>query len=60
MLLKGHKNNKCIIYAHGLGSNKLEVLPIAKFFIKQGFDICAFDFSGSGRSEGEITSYGLL
>lgn len=60
MLLKSKKSNACIIYAHGLGSNKLEALTLAKFFPKYGYDICAFDFSGSGRSEGTYTSYGLL
>lgn len=34
-------------------------MGIAKTFLKQGYDVCAFDFSGSGRSEGEWTSYGL-
>jgi hypothetical protein len=50
MLLRTHQARACIIYAHGLGSNKLEALSLAKFFPKFGFDICAFDFSGSGRS----------
>lgn len=60
MLLRTPSARTCIIYAHGLGSNKLEALSLAKYFPKNGFDICAFDFSGSGRSEGDFTSYGLL
>jgi hypothetical protein len=60
MLLKNKNASACIVYAHGLGSNKLEGLSIAKYFMKQGFDLCSFDFSSSGRSEGEFTSYGLL
>lgn len=60
MLLKAGNSRACIVYAHGLGSNKLEALSLAKYFPKHGFDICAFDFSGSGRSEGNFTSYGLL
>lgn len=60
MLLRTTSARACIIYAHGLGSNKLEALSLAKFFPKHGFDICSFDFSGSGRSEGHFTSYGLL
>jgi pimeloyl-ACP methyl ester carboxylesterase len=60
MLLKTPNARACIVYAHGLGSNKLEALSLAKFFPKHAFDICAFDFSGSGRSEGNFTSYGLL
>ena len=50
--LKQNKSDSCILYAHGLGSNKLEALPIAKDFMKQGCDVCSFDFSASGKSEG--------
>jgi pimeloyl-ACP methyl ester carboxylesterase len=60
MILRNKGSKACILYAHGLGSNKLEALSLAKFFLKHGYDICAFDFSGSGRSEGDYTSYGLL
>ena len=60
LLLRRHNARACIVYGHGLGSNKLEALSLAKSFLKYGFDICAFDFSGSGRSEGGYTSYGLL
>ena len=49
----------CIVYAHGLGSNKLEVIPILKHFKNLSYDICSFDFSGSGKSQGKYTSYGL-
>ncbi len=59
ILLKKGGNSTCILYAHGLGSNKLEGLSIARYFLKQGFDVCSFDFSGSGRSEGDLTTYGL-
>lgn len=50
MILKTKKASSCIVYAHGLGSNKLEALPLAKFFPRHGYDICSFDFSSSGRS----------
>ncbi len=63
MLVKKHIHNLpskiCIIYAHGLGSNKLEVLPILKHLRSYPYDVCSFDFSGSGKSEGNYTSYGL-
>lgn len=48
--LKQSRSDGCILYAHGLGSNKLEALPIAKYFLKQGYDVISFDFSGSGKS----------
>lgn len=60
LLLRNKKAKGCIVYAHGLGSNKLEALTLARFFPKFGYDICSFDFSSSGRSEGSYTTYGLL
>lgn len=59
MLIRSPRSSCCIVYAHGLGSNKLEALSITKYFIKHGFDMCSFDFSSSGRSQGEYTSYGM-
>ena len=32
---------------------------MAKQFIKEDIDVCCFDFSGSGRSEGNLTTYGI-
>lgn len=60
LLFRTHPTDTCILYAHGLGSNKLEALSIAKCYLRQGYDVCSFDFGGSGRSEGEMTTYGLL
>lgn len=55
----GTSTDTCIIYAHGLGSNKLEGLHLANNISHTcNFDICAFDFSGSGKSEGDYTTYG--
>ena len=49
----------CILYAHGLGSNKLEGLNLVKnIFDRCHYDVCSFDFSGSGKSEGQHTTYG--
>lgn len=59
LIIKNSFSDTCIIYAHGLGSNKMEALPLVECFKNSGFHICAFDFSGSGRSEGEYTTYGL-
>jgi uncharacterized protein len=37
----------------------LEALSVAKYFLKLKYDVCSFDFSGSGRSEGNCISYGI-
>lgn len=59
ILIKNMYSDTCIVYAHGLGSNKIEVLPLVECFKDTHFHVCAFDFSGSGRSDGEYTTYGL-
>lgn len=56
---KGTRNHTCIVYLHGLGSNRLEVLTLLKAAGELPYDSCSFDFSGSGKSEGYFTSYGI-
>lgn len=36
----------------------MEVMPLVNFFVRKGYHLCAFDFGGSGRSEGDTTTYG--
>jgi hypothetical protein len=43
---------------HGYGSNKQEGFTLIDFLPKE-VDLCCFDFSGSGKSQGTITTYGL-
>jgi alpha/beta superfamily hydrolase len=60
MIIKHSGNSDtCIIYAHGLGSNKMESLSLVQCLQKLNYHICAFDFSGSGKSDGDFTTYGL-
>ena len=33
-------------------------MPLVNYFVSKGCDVCAFDFGGSGRSEGDLTTYG--
>jgi pimeloyl-ACP methyl ester carboxylesterase len=46
-----------ILYLHGNGGSKMEVLPILRVENKR-VNVCAFDFSGCGRSDGEYVTYG--
>ena len=59
MVLKRSPSDTCIVYAHGLGSNKIEVLSLARYIEYHDYHFCSFDFSGSGRSDGDYTTYGL-
>lgn len=42
---------------HGYGSNRLECCNILKV-LKEPYSLCSFDFSGSGKSEGDRVTYG--
>lgn len=47
-----------VLYLHGNGGNKLELLNIVKHACEANINFCAFDFSGCGKSEGEFITYG--
>lgn len=59
LLIGSGYSDTCLIYCHGLGSNKLEILPVIDGIGQSGFHFCAFDFAGSGRSEGKYTTFGV-
>lgn len=48
----------CIIYLHSHSGNKAESAQISSFFLDH-FNICSFDFSGYGSSEGEYSTLGM-
>lgn len=49
----------CVIYMHGNASNKMEGLDMWKDFAKVGINLCTFDFSGCGNSEGDWVTLGF-
>lgn len=46
-----------IIYCHGNAGNKIDIIEIFEFLLWE-FNICSFDFSGAGYSEGEYVTLG--
>jgi pimeloyl-ACP methyl ester carboxylesterase len=48
----------CIIYMHGNSSGRVEAIPQLALALALGATFFAFDFSGSGLSEGEYVSLG--
>lgn len=50
----------CVIYMHGNSSSRLEALPQLSLVLSLGATLLAFDFSGSGLSEGEYVSLGTF
>lgn len=50
--------SRCVVYCHGNCGNRMDSLEVIDFVLPQGMTMCAFDFSGSGQSEGEYVSFG--
>ena len=48
----------CVVYAHGATENKLEGLEQMELVLPLGINLCCFDFSGCGNSEGEYVTFG--
>ena len=49
----------CVIYVHANSSSRVEGIYIKNYLLKKNINICAFDFEGSGYSEGEYISLGF-
>jgi pimeloyl-ACP methyl ester carboxylesterase len=48
-----------VIYLHGNSSSRTEVIPQLGHFLALGLTVVAFDFCGSGRSDGDFVSLGF-
>ena len=48
----------CVIYVHANASSRVEGINNKKWLLKYDINVCAFDFEGSGNSEGEYISLG--
>uniref|UniRef100_A0A7S3FU90 AB hydrolase-1 domain-containing protein n=1 Tax=Strombidium rassoulzadegani TaxID=1082188 RepID=A0A7S3FU90_9SPIT len=48
----------CVIYMHGNAGNKTEGLSYAAEITGRGLNLCCFDFSGCGNSEGDWVTLG--
>ena len=56
--IPGRPAGAWIIFCHGLGSNRADLLDIAAGLHKAGFNLFLFDFRGHGGSGGRTTSFG--
>ena len=48
----------CVVYMHGNAGNKMEGLDYSLVLIPEGIDLCTFDFSGCGNSQGDYVTLG--
>jgi uncharacterized protein len=51
-------NHAAIIVTHGLGGNRLGVLPIGEFLAKHGYGVLLLDLRAHGESDGQQYNYG--
>jgi pimeloyl-ACP methyl ester carboxylesterase len=58
LFTKSEKPTVCILFLHGYGSNRLECSNLLPF-LKENVAVCCFDFSGSGKSQGDRVTYGV-
>lgn len=49
----------CIVYCHGNGGNKIDIIEIFQYLLYD-FNIFSFDFSGAGNSEGKYVTLGYF
>ena len=47
-----------VLYLPGNSSSRVEAVPLLPYLLPMNITVLAFDFSGSGRSEGEYISLG--
>lgn len=56
----GGESGRTIIFCHGWGSNRGEMLRDTWFLAEKGFNLFYFDFRASGESKGNVSSVGYL
>lgn len=49
----------CVVYLHGNCSSRIEAIPAIQVLLPTNISVFAFDFSGSGLSQGEFISLGF-
>lgn len=59
-LLLNNRNIPTIIICHGFGTSRSDVLVLADFIYKAGYNVLLFDFRAHGESQGWYTSFGYL
>jgi pimeloyl-ACP methyl ester carboxylesterase len=56
--VEGEESSPTLIFVHGLGSNREELLDQAKLLYDYGYSALLLDLRNHGQSQGEITSLG--
>jgi dipeptidyl aminopeptidase/acylaminoacyl peptidase len=59
-LVINNETSPTVIICHGFGTSRSDVLVLADFIERGGYNILLFDFRGHGESQGWYTSFGYL
>lgn len=54
------KNSNIVILVHGLGSNRVSTYPIAEVFLRNGYNVIAYDQRSSGENYAKYNTFGVL
>ena len=54
------KNNDTVILIHGLGGNRIEILPFASIFLEYGYNVLTYDQRSAGENYAPYTTLGYL
>jgi pimeloyl-ACP methyl ester carboxylesterase len=54
------RSGPIIILTHGLGGNRLDLMPAASLLIEEGFGVLMYDMRCHGRSTGSLGTWGWL
>ena len=49
-----------VVMVHGLGGNRLTVFPVAEMFLRNGFNVIAYDQRSSGENTAPYNTFGYL
>lgn len=56
----GDKDKDTVIMVHGLGGNRITIYPTAEVFLKNGYNVLAYDQRSSGENTAQYTTFGYL
>lgn len=57
--LQSSSSQKCLIYLHTHHGSRLEALSLIEPMLNSNINVCLFDFSGYGNSEGDTVTLGI-
>ena len=58
--IKGRNGQGVVVLMHGLRANRFSLVERIRFLRNAGFSVLAFDFQGSGESDGKQITFGFV